>query len=202
MYSRLHREDVLYSKNHHNQMNINWLTLSEAEHQLAPALYSHLADNGSLTRRVRQACGGQFEVKLINHETVQANDQECELLGLLDAAQALSRQVFLCCDQKPLIFARTIIGLIEKNRSLTDRIEKLGGHSLGSVLFRDPLAIKRQMHLAFLSSDHAFFESVDLPESRPDNKLWLRRSLYDYEACELIVYEAFIAFDESLPRVD
>jgi hypothetical protein len=58
------------------------------------------------------------------------------------------------------------------------------------------------MHLAFLPSDHAFFESVDLPESRPDNELWLRRSLYDYEACELIVYEAFIAFDESLTRVD
>ena len=96
-------------------MNINWLTLSEAERQLTPVLYNHLADNGSLTRRVRLACSGQFEVKLINHETVQANDQECALLGLSSAAQALSRQVFLCCNQKPLIFARTIIGLVEKN---------------------------------------------------------------------------------------
>ena len=114
-------------------MNINWLTLSEAERQLTPVLYNHLADNGSLTRRVRLACSGQFEVKLINHETVQANDQECALLGLSSAAQALSRQVFLCCNQKPLIFARTIIGLVEKNRSLTDRIEKLGGISTGHL---------------------------------------------------------------------
>ncbi len=183
-------------------MSINWLTLSEAEQQLDPVLYEHLADNGSLTRRVRLACCGQFEVELISHETVQADDQECNLLGLPIAAQALSRQVFLCCDQKPLIFARTIIALLGKNRPLTERIEKLGAHSLGSVLFKDPLAIKRQMHLACISSDHAFFTSVDLPESCLRNELWLRRSLYDYEACDLIVYEAFIAFDEIAACID
>jgi chorismate--pyruvate lyase len=182
-------------------MNINWLTLSEAGQRLAPALYAHLSDNGSLTRRVRQACGGQFDVELISHKTVLPNDQECELLGLPVDTLALSRQVFLCCDEKPLIFARTIIGLLEKNRSLTDRIETLGVHSLGSVLFRDPLAIKRQMHLACISSDHAFFEPVDLSEFCLDNELWLRRSLYDYEGCNLIVYEAFLAFEESVTDI-
>jgi chorismate--pyruvate lyase len=183
-------------------MNIDWLTLPEAKRQLAPELYKHLADNGSLTRRVRQACSGQFEVKLISHETVQPNDQERKLLGLSSAAQALSRQVFLCCDKNPLIFARTIIGLVGKNHSLAERIDKLGANSLGSVLFRDPLAIKRQMHLTCISPDHAFFELGDLPGSCLDNELWLRRSLYDYEGCDLIVYEAFIAFDESMSGID
>ena len=58
------------------------------------------------------------------------------------------------------------------------------------------------MHLACISPDHAFFELGDLPGSCLDNELWLRRSLYDYEGCDLIVYEAFIAFDESISGID
>ncbi len=177
-------------------MQINWLTLSDARQQLSPARYAHLADNGSLTRRVRQVCKGQFEVSLIDHGVVQPGYQERVLLNLPEASQALSRQVFLCCDQIPLIFARTIIGLVEKNRLLTERIEKLGEQSLGSVLFKDPLAIKRQMHLACLAPSHAFFKPVFLQGFTLNQDVWLRRSLYDYEGCDLIVYEAFIAFTE------
>jgi chorismate--pyruvate lyase len=177
-------------------MEINWLTLPEARLQLSPARYAHLANNGSLTRRVRQVCNGQFEVSLIDHGTVQPSYQECVLLNLSGASQALSRQVFLCCDQTPLIFARTIIGLVEKNRLLTERIAKLGEQSLGSVLFRDPLAVKRQMHLARLPPNHAFFKPLELQGLSLNRDVWLRRSLYDYVGCDLIVYEAFIRFTE------
>jgi len=175
-------------------MNIAWLSLAEAKQQLSMERYAHLADNGSLTRRVRQACSGQFDVTLIDHKTVEPSRQERELLDLPGATQALCREVFLCCDQQPLIFARTIIGLLEKNSPLTDRITLLGEQSLGSVLFRDPLAIKRQMHLAHLPLDHAFFNSTDLVGLESGRGVWLRRSLYDYEGCDLIVYEAFVAF--------
>ena len=175
-------------------MEINWLTLSDASQQLSSARYAHLANNGSLTRRVRRACEGQFEVSLIDHGAVQPSQQERVLLNLPEASRALSRQVFLCCTQTPLIFARTIIGLVEKNRLLTERISMLGEQSLGSVLFKDPLAVKRQMHLACLAPNHAFFKPVDLQGLTVNRDVWLRRSLYDYEGCELIVYEAFIAF--------
>lgn len=183
-------------------MKINWLSLSDALNLLSPAKYSHLADNGSLTRRVRNRCPDHFEVQLIDHKTVQLDTQEQKLLNLPDSAQALSRQVFLCCDQQPIIFARTIIGLVEKNRLLTDRITSLGGQSLGSILFRDPLAVKHQMHLACLSLGHSFFNGVDLAGLTADKEVWLRRSLYDYESCDLLVYEAFIAFPDVTKPVD
>ena len=137
-------------------MTIKWLSLPEAQKQLSGAQFAHLADNGSLTRRVRNACSGRFEVQLLAQNTVQPTLQERELLKLPGSALALSREVFLCCDQAPVIFARTIIGLTESNRSLTERIENLGEFSLGSILFRDPLAIKRQMHLAKLPLQHGF----------------------------------------------
>lgn len=175
-------------------MDIDWLSLVDAKQQMAADQYTHLADNSSLTRRVRQACGGHFDIKLIDHKTVQAGRQECELLNLPETARALSRQVFLRCDEQPLIFARTIIGLVEKNRPLTDRITRLGEQSLGSVLFKDPLAIKRQMHLVYLPLSHDFFNTAELAGLNAGRDVWLRRSLYDYEGCDLIVYEAFIAF--------
>lgn len=175
-------------------MNIAWLSLAEAKQQLSPERYVHLADNGSLTRRVRKACSGHFDVKLIDHKTVEPSRQERALLDMPGTTQALCREVFLCCDQQPLIFARTIIGLLEKNRLLTERITLLGEQSLGSVLFRDPLAIKRQMHLVCLPLSHAFFKTAKLAGLQSDRSVWLRRSLYDYEGCDLIVYEAFMAF--------
>ena len=178
--------------------DINWLSLPDTQKLLPPEQYAHLADNGSLTRRVRNSCSGQVEVQLIDQNTVQPGFQERKLLNIPEAAQVLPRQVYLSCDQKPMIFARTLLGLIEKNRLLTERISNLGEQSLGSVLFRDPLAIKRQMHLACLSCRHPFFDPIKLSGLRLEDNVWLRRSLYDYENCNLIVYEAFIAFSEAI----
>lgn len=178
-------------------MLIDWLPLEMAAERLSDGLYAHLADDGSLTRRIRLCCPDSFEVSLIDHKTVSPNEQECALLGLQPGDRALARQVFLCCDRQPRIYARTIIGLVEKNRPLTGRIENLGGQSLGSILFRDPLARKREMQLAELSTDHAFFQGVELRGLISARKAWVRRSLYDYQGCDLIVYEAFINFPRT-----
>lgn len=173
-------------------MTIDWLTLAAARRRLEPTLYAYLADDGSLTRRVRNACRGEFQVRLIDHKTVRPRDEEYALLALDESDRALARQVFLCCDQQPLVFARTIIGLTPNNRLLVERIDQLGEDSLGSILFRDPLASKRQMWLASVAPDDPFFQPVMLGGEAP---VWVRRSLYEYEGCELIVYEAFISFD-------
>ena len=176
-------------------MSIDWLTLERAREQLAPAQYTQLADDGSLTRRVRMACNGEFAVKPIDHTTVELALQDSSLLGLPERSEALSRRVFLCCDDLPLIYARTLIGLTRANRVLTDRIQQLGSQSLGSLLFRDPLASKQSMWLACVSTGHVFFEGVDM-SGIDDQSVWVRRSLYEYEGFELIVYEAFIRFLE------
>ena len=182
-------------------MEIHWISLQTAEQRLAPHLYAHLADDGSLTRRVRETCPDSFEVRLIDHHTVRPEQTERELLDLQADELALARQVFLCCDNMPRVYARTIIGLVDRNRPLTARIERLGQQSLGSILFRDPLAQKRMMHLAELPLGHAFFQGIEVPGRAPTDMAWIRRSLYDYEGCELIVYEAFVNFDPVAAKV-
>ena len=176
-------------------MEIQWLSLQACEQQLPPHLYTHLADDGSLTRRVRETCPQSFAVRLVDHHTVSLLRSEWELLELQEDDTALARQVFLCCEDRPRIYARTIIGLVERNRLLTSRIEQLGQQSLGSILFRDPLAKKRIMHLAELPLDHDFFQGIEVPGRNRSDRVWVRRSLYEYEGCELIVYEAFVDFD-------
>jgi len=175
-------------------MTINWLTLEQAQRQLEPDHYAHLAGNGSLTRRVRNACSGEFSVQLIQHTIIKAEPLERQILNLADTTDVISRQVFLCCDQHRKIYAHTLVGLTESNRSLTGRIQALGAQSLGSLLFRDPLARKIRMHLALISGTDVFFKNAGLSKRQQGNEFWVRRNLYEYEGCELIVYEAYIDF--------
>lgn len=175
-------------------MTNKWLNLEEAKRQLVPEHYAHLSDNGSLTRRVRNACAGKFSVQLIQHAIVQAEYSARQILKLDDPTELISRQVFLCCDRHPKIYAHTLIGLIEANHSLTRRISELGTHSLGSLLFRDPLARKIRMHLAVIPGSDAFFKDAGLSKQQQRGEFWVRRNLYEYEGCELIVYEAYIDF--------
>ena len=114
------------------------------------------------------------------------------MLDLPDATKALSRRVYLCCDDQPEIFAKTIIGLNDKNQALTKRINRLGEQSLGSLLFRDPLATKKSMQLAQVLLNHVFFEGLQLTPYCKSNAVWVRRNLYEYLGSDLIVYEAYL----------
>lgn len=175
-------------------MTVKWLSLQEAQRLLKPDQYMHLADSGSLTQRVQKACAGEFSVQLIEHEIAQAAPLERQILKLDDTTDVISRKVFLCCDRRPVIFARTLVGLTENNRSLTARIRTLGTHSLGSLLFSDPLAEKISMHLASIPGNDVFFKSAGLSTHLKNDEFWVRRNLYEYEGCELIVYEAYIDY--------
>ena len=175
-------------------MTINWLSLENVRERLSSAAYHHLADDGSLTRRVRERCTGDFSVRLIDHKTCPCDKEASTLLDLPELAPVFSRQAFLCCDGRPRIFARTLIGLTEKNKDLTRQVMALGENSLGSILFRDPHAIKKQMHLAQIPSHHEFSMQADLPRQGGEAFIWVRRSLFQYDDRDLIVYEAFIDF--------
>ncbi len=189
-----------------NEIKIQWLSLRQASERLPSRLFTHLADDGSLTRRVRETCPGSFKVRLIAHQRVRPLPSEQDLLELQADDTVLARQVFLCCRDEPRVYARTIVGLVAQNHRLTARIERLGQQSLGSILFRDPLAEKLDMRLAELPLTHAFFQGAELPGHIRADRVWVRRSLYRYEGCELLVYEAFIDFDPDIagapPTVD
>ena len=175
-------------------MKIHWFSLDEAREQMPHAQYEHLAENGSLTRRVRQGCSGEFKVRLIEYKNFMPDEDESFLLALPKSTLALSRCVYLCCNEMPRVFAKTILGLTEKNKNLTQRLSALGENSLGSILFRDPLATKTRMHLAWVPYTHDFFREAKLAEGAVDESIWVRRSVYNYQGSALIVYEAYITF--------
>ncbi|MEE9448238.1 MAG: chorismate lyase [Arenicellales bacterium] len=168
-----------------------WRCLADIEHQLTQMQIIALSDQGSLTRQIRLSCEATFDVHLISSAEVAPNAQEVCLLQLDKKIKVISRKVYLRCHKIPQIFAKTIIGLSSENQTFTDKIKALGEQSLGSILFKDPLARKQAVGFAQLSAQDAFFE--DAFSENLNSYYWVRRNLYDYEGVSLIVYEAFLS---------
>lgn len=129
----------------------HWLPTNE----LAYALVNHpwrewLLDSGSLTQNLKDLAPGRFSVQLIHTGFGRASLSESAALNIPFRQQVYVREVALCIDHKPVIFARSII----PRSSLTGSERQLlflKNKPLGEVLFthpnmrRAPIQIKRGM---------------------------------------------------------
>lgn len=149
---------------------------------------SWLFDSGSLTSRLINHCRGQFTVKVISVKRASPTPDEIALLGLQPRAHALIRQVLLCCDDKPLVYARTIIPVSSLRGALRGLV-LLGNKPLGAVLFSDKTMRRKPMEITSLNSSHKFYEWTQQVES---NKIWGRRSVFVLKKHELLVSEFFL----------
>lgn len=168
-------------------MHINWLSISQLRKKETGSEFDLLTESGSLTKRIKNNCNGDFSVHLIDHQTIKMDVAQQQLLSA--TSPALQRRIFLCCNKQPLIFAKTIVALTPENKRLTKKIAKLGENSLGHLLFKDLKAIKLSTKYAYISAKHAFFDQC-IDTTKPEIKL--RRNLYQYKNCKLLVYEAFL----------
>ncbi len=159
---------------------------------MSAAMWSWIADQGSLTRRLKAASGGAFEVRLRQQGWGRALPTELRLLGVGARGKALVREVELLCRGVPWVYARTVIPA----RSLAGaarRLGHLGTHSLGAVLFASPATRRCAMEYARLSPAQPLYAAAAgaLPEPRPPS-LWGRRTLFRYAGKPLLVNEIFL----------
>ncbi len=152
---------------------------------ISPIVREWLFDSGSLTRRLMQLCGEQFQVQVISEcAYCRINERERALLAIKSGVQARIREVFLCHGDIPLVFARTVIPLTTL-RGEAHRLAYMGGRPIGALLFscrgmiRGPLQISKQG----ASSLHA---------SLPEDEVWGRRSLFYLSDKPLLVSEFFL----------
>ncbi|MFA7387304.1 MAG: chorismate lyase, partial [Thiohalobacteraceae bacterium] len=90
--------------------SLRWLSSRQlAAGVPGPELRNWLFDATSLTRRVREACAGSFRVRVERQLWERPRWDECRALALRGPRRALIREVHLLCDQRPWVFARTII---------------------------------------------------------------------------------------------
>ncbi len=155
------------------------------------AIACWLFDPGSLTARVIAACPGRFHVEVLSQSWQRASVDEAQRLHMTLHERALIREVYLCCDAIPWVFARTIM----PQRTLTGRqkfLAHLGARPLGAVLFADPHMHRDPMEVTHLSMRQQLFHKAMLRSPDAASDIWARRSVFYLGAKPLLVNEIFL----------
>ena len=155
----------------------------------APAkLLPWLRDTGSLTQRIRQRCG-LFSVRNVRNGLARINHDESALLK--SAPIAWSREVFLCADGLPVVFAHSSCAA-NHLRGAWQAIQDLGNQPLGALLFTHPLISRQPIHYKPLQPRHPLYRRAVAVLPNPPERLWARRSLFYLHNAPLLVTEVFL----------
>jgi chorismate--pyruvate lyase len=159
-----------------------------------------LSDRESLTAKL-MAHSRQFRVQRLHQQRARCLIDEAEVLNLHRAVQVWEREVLLRCDERPVVFAHTVVPL---SCTATDwpLFKALGERSLGTTLFQDPQVERGTMYYARLLVDHPLrlraqqALGIALPP-----QLCARRSLFRRHNGILLVTEVFLPALSSLISV-
>jgi len=151
-----------------------------------------LRDEGSLTKTLTEACLGEFNVKVQSEKNERAYPSENALLELEAPSLPLVREVRLCCDELPWIFARTIIPS-ESLDGAVGCLANLNNRPLGALLFADPDTERCCIEVACLEPKHVLYKKscLHLSGSLPD-EIWARRTLFRFLGEKILVNEVFL----------
>jgi chorismate--pyruvate lyase len=150
-----------------------------------------LLDPASLTRRIQSACGGRFRVQLLTQGYARAHLNERRLLGMRAHSLGFVREVYLLCDGRPWVFARTVI----PRATLTGprrRLTQLKSRPLGAVLFADPTMKRGPVEIACLTPADRLYPAVARNLDQPPPEIWGRRSRFTLGGKPLLVSEIFL----------
>ena len=175
--------------NHLSPINLtaHWTTQIQNE-QCSKKIRSWLYDSHSLTQKLE----GLYEKFHVNvRQQREINSTTLSLSNLFDNEKnLLLREVFLCCDNEPVIFAQTELPLSTMAQAQTQFTE-LGSQSLGKILFQDPTIKRGKIEVAQFNpkSQQMLSQSLGLNYKHP---LWARRSFFYIHDKPLLVSELFL----------
>lgn len=175
---KLTSEFPLGSANHWQIVDADALTLPQRQ---------WLLDRESLTARLKAHCQ-RFHIEVLGQQPAPLFSDEKAALCL--AEDAIVREVLLCCDDTPWVFARSVFPLSAASKTGLG-LEALGNQSLGEQLFKDPDLQRSPIEIARFSQD----SSVALLNQQlgyPNSALLGRRSVFSTAQQSLLVAEIFL----------
>jgi chorismate--pyruvate lyase len=150
---------------------------------------SWVFEQGSLTRRLKAACGARFNVRVVRQGFAHPYPDEALLLKLRSGRRALVREVELRSGERPLILARSVLP-VRTLKGAGRRLARLENRPLGEILFASR-RVRRHGLEAARAEIHRW-----RPEVRaglePAATVWGRRSLYSIAGRPLLVAEFFL----------
>ncbi len=108
------------------------------------------------------------------------------MMSLHNVHSALVRKVLLCCDDKPLVFARTVIPATTIQGSQR-RYANMGSRPLGAMLFADRTMRREAVQVAKLPISNEVYRYI---KSKDD--IWGRRSVFRVSKKPILVSEYFL----------
>lgn len=185
------------STRHHSEARVparqlHWFDRHQHPHlRPPPTLLPWLIAEGSLTRHLLRASGGDFRVERISQDWRRPALSEARLLGIDPQRYALIREVILWGRGEPWVYARSVIPFASLQGELR-RLRKLRNSSLGALLFRYPHLTRTPFEIARVDAD------LLPPALRGNTAAWARRSRFAIRKQNLIVGEIFLdAFTRS-----
>jgi len=151
-----------------------------------PGLRDWLQDSGSLTSRLRAACGPGFRLELLGEatETVPGDARV-----LLQQDEARARRVRMFCGESLCVCATTLIPA--SALAANPWLAALGDRPLGDALLARGGIQRSPFEFARVSTAHPLFApSLDGPDIRP-SRIWARRSRFSLAPGSLLIYEMF-----------
>ena len=142
-------------------------------------LKNWLLDTGSLTERVQASCQ-HFALQLLGQKTQVPHPSEQSLLFANGDTRYQAREILLCGDGTPWVFARSIIPQAFVDAELSE----LGNEPLGKRLFNDARFKRSEFQLCHLSASAFGYDT--------SHTLWGRRSLFTLDNYSMIVAEVFL----------
>ncbi len=149
-----------------------------------------LRDHGSLTQRIVQRCE-RFSVRNMRDGLARIALDESALLGIAPQQLAWSREVFLCADEQPVVFAHSACAAGEL-RGAWSALRGLGSKPLGALLFSHPLVVRQPLYYKVLRSHHPLYRRAAALLSEAPDRLLARRSLFYLNNYPLLVTEVFL----------
>ena len=151
-------------------------------------IYHWLFDPGSLTAKIISKCAGEFSVHLISQIRTSPTPDEIRVLGLRYRSHAIIRQVILNCDDKPWVYARSVIPITTLTGPLR-RLAHLGNKPLGAVLFSDPSICRGEVEVSCMTASNENYKWTGIGD---ESLIWGRRSIFYKQRKKLLVSEFFL----------
>lgn len=158
---------------------------------LPAGLAGWLLDPASLTQRLLQLCPDAFRVRLLSQQWGRPHADEARALGMRYDGQAMIRQVRLLCNERPWVYARTVIPATSM-RGRLQRLAYLGTRPLGAMLFADPGMRRGIVELArIVPGQRLYADALQRPGTHAEI-IWGRRSVFRIADKPLLVSEVFL----------
>ena len=135
---------------------------------------SWLLEEGPITKRIKSSY--EFKLKLIQDEITQVIDADKKFLNT-NSNEIRVREVVLLGDEKPLVYAQTLIPNSTINKGLAE-LGKIGNKPLGDILFEKDIFTKKDIVYAQFIFDN--------------NSFWGRKIKYTVKNQPFSVMEVFL----------